>query len=72
KNTLRYVDGKVRVVWNATKIPDVYINEQRLDGGLVYNENSDLKDMWKILDGKNVTISGNFENNDFLVKSINY
>jgi hypothetical protein len=71
KNTDR-LSGKVNIVWNTTKIPDVYIGDTLITGTLVYSENSDVKDFWKILNGKEISVAGIKNNNTFNVESISY
>lgn len=71
KNTDR-LSGKVNIVWNTTKIPDVYIGDTLVTGNLVYSENSDVKDFWKILNGKEVSVTGVKNNNTFNIESISY
>lgn len=71
KNTDR-LSGKVNIVWNTTKIPDVYIGDTLITGTLVYSENSDVKDFWKILNGKEISVAGVKNNNSFNVESISY
>jgi len=64
--------GSVNIVWNTTKIADVYIGEQKIYGELVYDENSEVKDFWKILNGKEISVTGIRTNNTFKVDSIIY
>lgn len=64
--------GSVNIVWNTTKIADVYIGEQKIYGELVYDENSDIKDFWKILNGKEISVSGIRAEKTFKVDSIIY
>lgn len=66
------LSGSVNIVWNSTKIADVYIGEQKLYGELVYDENSDIKDFWKILNGKEISVTGIRTENTFKVDSIIY
>jgi len=64
--------GTVNIVWNTTKIADVYIGDQKIYGELVYDENSDIKDFWKILNGKEISVTGIRTDNTFKVDSIIY
>ncbi len=64
--------GNVNIVWNTTKIADVYIGEQKIYGELVYDENSDIEDFWKILNGKEISVTGIRTDNTFKVDSIIY
>lgn len=66
------LSGKVNIVWNTTKIADVYIGEQKIYGELVYDESSNIKDFWKILNGKEISVTGIRTENTFKVDSIIY
>lgn len=66
------LSGVVNIVWNTTKIADVYIGEQKIYGELIYDENSDVKDFWKILNGKEISVTGIRTDNTFKVDSIIY
>lgn len=66
------LSGKVRIIWNTTKIPDVYIGDTLITGTLVYSESSDVKDFWKILNGKDISVTGKKGSTTFNVESISY
>lgn len=66
------LSGVVNIVWNTTKIADVYIGEQKIYGELVYDENSEIKDFWKILNGKEISVTGIRAEKTFKVDSIIY